>query len=75
MAVQLDKLRRVGYHKLHGAPVNGLLHLMQIQRLDVKGFARSCWFNVFANGCQWLRVDASPRMAKIPIFHVPAHAP
>lgn len=39
MAVQLDKLRQVGYHKLHGSLVNGLLHLMQIQRLDVKGFA------------------------------------
>ncbi len=39
MAVQLDKLRRVGYHKLHGSLVNGFLHLMQIQRLDVKGFA------------------------------------
>ncbi len=35
-----------GYHKLHGSLLTASLYLMQIQRLDVKGFARSCWLNV-----------------------------
>ncbi len=34
MAVQLDKLRRVGYHKPHGSLVNGLLHLDADPALD-----------------------------------------
>ncbi len=43
---------------------------MRIQRLDVKGFRTETVGLMAHNGCQWrrLRVDASPRMAKTPIF-------
>ena len=36
MTIQLDKLRRIGHHKLHRAVIDRLLHLLQIERLNMK---------------------------------------